>query len=1029
MGVSLALLWVGWLSFPWLHRCSTCFYARVNSLTDSHNKREKARQAKLIVEMRGKTTVLQDLDNSDQEGRTFNYDYSYWSHDGFTEEPNGYLAPATAGSNYADQKCVFDDLGRGVLKNAWEGYNCSLFAYGQTGSGKSWSVVGYGQNKGIVPLFCEELFTEIEKRKADEAGSNAAGEYQVAFSMLEIYNERVRDLLNSKANKKTGLKVRQHPKKGFYVPELLQTPVASYKEIENRMNEGTQNRTVAATNMNQTSSRAHTIVKIDFVQKVVNKDGTNMTKTSSINLVDLAGSERADSTGATGERLKEGAAINQSLSALGNVIAALADDKPGTIVPYRDSVLTKLLKNALGGNSKTIMIAAISPADINYEETLSTLRYADRAKQIKTKAVVNETPTEKLIRELKEENSRLMELLKQNGGAVMTVGAADTQTETAEMNDEEAEELKAQMEENKKEMDEMKRTWEEKLQAAQEALQEKDLAEELREKERLSTPHLYNLNVDPQLTGKVVYVTKNGQHTIGNRNTEPAPDILLIGPNIRKDHAVVVNDNGGVLLKVCQGACVRLNGELIPSEADIHHNDRIQFGANHLYIFYHPAELEAAKLAGMPIREVTYDDAQEEIARFSGLNMTDDGSGSSKMSQLLKEDLMDIIPMVNEANAVSEELDRKVQFEVVVLPAAALGRKGDQSEVWVLMNSLINDLRWLWSKNKFINRKYLMAEMYENFVSTQGEDWILPDERDPFTEAADAEILIGATGVYLKNLAFLVDLKEQVPLLSYGGKKAGVIQFELIPCRSDGKEICDDDEDLFVDDSDELIGRDVYFQIRIPSCRGLIGGPYQSVWCRYKFYLDSQATETERIGGTINPDFSHVDSRSVLTTTKQFVKYLESQFLRIEVWGIYAEAKVNAAKPTGSKTATRDLLKAKQEAKLAESNFTLVRSTLDKESGNENQNQVLLQQKTTKRKNDMYQKKIIQLQQFLAEAEKMGKTSIEISELLHLLHGTSYRPTAAAVNSQPSSGQDRKDPPPAQPPPCRNSRSTACKLM
>ena len=225
------------------------------------------------------------------------------------------------------------------------------------------------------------------------------------------------------------------------------------------MVQGTKNRTIAATNMNATSSRAHTIVTVNVKQKVTNEGGVNMTKTSSINLVDLAGSERAESTGATGDRLKEGASINKSLSTLGNVISALVDVQNGkkkTIVPFRDSVLTRLLKNALGGNSKTIMIAALSPAHINYDETLSTLRFADRVKSIKTQAVVNETPTERLIRELREENARLMAML--SGGAIpqgLTQGSAGG-TEVTE-------DLKRQMEENQREMAEMKKTWEQRL--------------------------------------------------------------------------------------------------------------------------------------------------------------------------------------------------------------------------------------------------------------------------------------------------------------------------------------------------------------------------------------------------------------------------------------------------------------------------------------------------------------------------------------------------------------------------------------
>ena len=199
----------------------------------------------------------------------------------------------------------------------------------------------------------------------------------------------------------------------FLAQGLNKTLVTSYADITKMMKEGTSNRTIASTNMNATSSRAHTIVTINLTQKYKNEAGKEMAKSSLINLVDLAGSERADATGATGDRLKEGAAINLSLTSLGNVISALADNSAGknVKVPYRDSVLTKLLMNALGGNSKTIMIAAISPADINHDETLSTLRYADRAKQIKTKAVVNEDPTEKLINNLKEENEKLKKML------------------------------------------------------------------------------------------------------------------------------------------------------------------------------------------------------------------------------------------------------------------------------------------------------------------------------------------------------------------------------------------------------------------------------------------------------------------------------------------------------------------------------------------------------------------------------------------------------------------------------------------
>lgn len=221
-----------------------------------------------------------------------------------------------------------------MMSNAWDGYNSTVFAYGQTGSGKSYSVIGWNANKGIVPMFCEQLFNAIdEKKSSDKSGAT----FEVMFSMMEIYNEIARDLLNAKGDKKNGLKIRENPKKGFYAENLTQSPVDSYKAIDAKMNEGTTNRTIAATNMNETSSRAHTIVCITFTQKRKNDAGQEMAKTSVNNLVDLAGSERVASTGATGDRLKEGAAINQSLSSLGNCISALADQSQGNFIRLTDT--------------------------------------------------------------------------------------------------------------------------------------------------------------------------------------------------------------------------------------------------------------------------------------------------------------------------------------------------------------------------------------------------------------------------------------------------------------------------------------------------------------------------------------------------------------------------------------------------------------------------------------------------------------------------------------------------------------------
>uniref|UniRef100_F6R6U3 Kinesin motor domain-containing protein n=2 Tax=Ciona intestinalis TaxID=7719 RepID=F6R6U3_CIOIN len=214
------------------------------------NQREKDRGAKCVIEMKGPTTYIQNPETPNEDPKMFGFDYSYWSHDGFADEDGVLVAK---NDKYATQRKVFDNLGQGVLDNAFEGYNCSLFAYGQTGSGKSFSMVGYGKNRGIVPITCDELFQAINK-------SSDGTKFEVTFSMLEIYNEQVRDLL-TKDNPKGGLNVRQNPKLGlFYVEKLKKVAVGSYNEIERRMEEGTANRTVASTQMNATSSRAHTVV-------------------------------------------------------------------------------------------------------------------------------------------------------------------------------------------------------------------------------------------------------------------------------------------------------------------------------------------------------------------------------------------------------------------------------------------------------------------------------------------------------------------------------------------------------------------------------------------------------------------------------------------------------------------------------------------------------------------------------------------------------------------------------------------------
>ncbi|KAL4608344.1 kinesin-like protein KIF1A [Arapaima gigas] len=366
------------------------------------NSREMGKESKCIIQMSGNTTTIVNP-KQPKETKSFNFDFSYWSH----------TSPEDI--NYASQQQVYHDIGEEMLLHAFEGYNVCIFAYGQTGAGKSYTMMGKQEpgQQGIIPLLCEDLFTKINDNNENSMS------YSVEVSYMEIYCERVRDLLNPK--NKGNLRVREHPLMGPYVEDLSKLAVTSYNDIQDLMDSGNKARTVAATNMNETSSRSHAVFNIIFTQKRYDAETDNTSeKVSKISLVDLAGSERADSTGAKGTRLKEGANINKSLTTLGKVISALAEvnkkkKKVESFIPYRDSVLTWLLRENLGGNSRTAMVAALSPADINYDETLSTLRYADRAKQIRCNAVINEDPNNRLVRELKEEVSRLKELLYAQG--------------------------------------------------------------------------------------------------------------------------------------------------------------------------------------------------------------------------------------------------------------------------------------------------------------------------------------------------------------------------------------------------------------------------------------------------------------------------------------------------------------------------------------------------------------------------------------------------------------------------------------
>ncbi|XP_039271184.2 kinesin-like protein KIF3B [Styela clava] len=307
----------------------------------------------------------------------------------------------------SEQTDLFEETFRVLIDSVLGGFNGTIFAYGQTGTGKTYTMEGVRNDpalRGVIPRSFDHIFTHIARTKDQE--------YLVRASYLEIYQEEIRDLLAKDQSKR--LELKERPDTGIYVKDLLSFVTKSVKEIEHVMNVGNQNRSVGATNMNEHSSRSHAIFVITIECCETGVDGENHIRVGKLNLVDLAGSERQSKTGSAGERLKEATKINLSLSALGNVISALVDGRGH--IPYRDSKLTRLLQDSLGGNAKTVMVANIGPASYNYDESLTTLRYANRAKNIKNKPKINEDPKDALLREFQEEIARLKSQLQGKGG-------------------------------------------------------------------------------------------------------------------------------------------------------------------------------------------------------------------------------------------------------------------------------------------------------------------------------------------------------------------------------------------------------------------------------------------------------------------------------------------------------------------------------------------------------------------------------------------------------------------------------------
>ncbi|KAM9840843.1 kinesin-like protein KIF3C [Aulostomus maculatus] len=415
------------------------------------------------------------------------------------------------------QRDLYDESVRPLIDSVLAGFNGTIFAYGQTGTGKTYTMQGAWldpEKRGVIPNAFDHIFTHISRSQADR-------QYLVRASYLEIYREEIRDLLDPNHGNARALELRESPDTGIYVRDLTSCVCKSIKEIEELMNVGNQARAVGATDMNEHSSRSHALFLITVECSQPGPDGRKHIRVGRLNLVDLAGSERQAKTGVQGERLKEAAKINLSLSALGNVISALADGR-SSHVPYRDSKLTRLLQDSLGGNAKTVMVATLGPAPQHYDETLTTLRYANRAKNIQNQPRVNEDPKDALLREFQREIARLRAELnhrkwrsKQKKEQVDGEGWERDGDEDTDCEEQEEEEVE-------KEAEEYVKLEEQRLEREKEAIKGDHflLAEEkqrlLGEKERMMGDLRKEQEATEQLTAK--YKAMESKLLVGGKN-------------------------------------------------------------------------------------------------------------------------------------------------------------------------------------------------------------------------------------------------------------------------------------------------------------------------------------------------------------------------------------------------------------------------------------------------------------------------------------------------------------------------------
>ena len=873
------------------------------------NQREKDAKADRIIRMtreeQGSKTFITNPETQDE--KEFKFDFSFNSH---ADDP--------AVGPFATQDTVFNDLGRPVMLAALEGRNICLFAYGQTGAGKSFSMLGktaIPELQGIIPRTCKAIFDIIA-----EIGDNPLVKAIVSIQVVEIYCEMVNDLLADRKNWPTGGHKPKLTKNGYEV-DTVTKQCYNFDDIEAAFLFADKNRSVGSHALNPESSRAHTIYTIKYEKKTKTSLEAKQeeTVTARINLVDLAGSERTESAGTSGLMLKEGNAINLSLTALGNCIHALSEGKrPG----FRDSKLTLLLQGAMT-NGKVVMIAAVSPASICYEESLSTLRFAERIKLVKIKAKKNVTvdPVAEIKKEMEEMRARMQAEIDElkAGGAVASGGGGGG---GGGASSEEVERLKQLLAERDEAERQLKEDYEKNMKNIQmtdeERKREADKVNEgwkqafggatMEKKEDIKEPHLLNLNPEPQLAETLIYKLKEGKTVCGRANKQSKPDLDFSGMGMMKDHCNFIWENDKVVLEVtAKGARCLVNGKDVDGRCELKHNNRVWLGNNYGFRFSFPGKQDEGDKFEDPEVQPDYFYAEKEIADNQQAAMGGDGNP-------LNHQLTEAMKKVEQANIIASDVGADAVFH----PKIVTNRADGENQVVVSASLASGQVTWPWGK--FNVRLVEMVKLWKEWQNAEanGSSFDISScegvESNPFID--DEYQLIGESDVWLKSLSNMIDVDHVPPVLNVSGVKEGQLHCQLCALDKNGDfgpwEDAREELDPFVENDTDMLGKEVKFAVKLNKMDFEVdlnaGGSskYTDTWIRYKLQSNDSMepyTETAHFKDGIEVKINEIKKFTVMVDQDMLNHFAKGKIV-FQVWGKLAQQKGGIELPPGWKRVT-----------------------------------------------------------------------------------------------------------------------------